>query len=105
MSRLAQAVGEYTSITSVDDYHHVFATLRHQQPGTRKPLTSPHITREPVRAVSMHLTRLLACIHAGTVPFVKKTAARPQPGARAANTLHATMEWPEDPGFPPCFNT
>ena len=46
LSRLARAVGEDTSITSVDDYHNVFVTLRHQQPGVRKPLTSPHITRE-----------------------------------------------------------
>ena len=53
----------------------------------------------------MHLARLLACIPAGIVPVVKKMAARPRPGARAANTLQATMEWPEDPGFPPCFNT
>ena len=32
-------------------------------------------------------------------------AARPRLGARAANALQASMEWPEDPGFPPCFNT
>ena len=31
--------------------------------------------------------------------------ARPPPGARAANTLQATMEWPEDSSFPPYFNT
>ena len=48
LSRLARAVGEDTNITSVDDYHNVFVTLRHQQPGTRKPLTSPHITRKSV---------------------------------------------------------
>ena len=53
----------------------------------------------------MHLTRLLACIHAGTVLVVKQMAAGPCPGARAANTLQATMQWPEDPTFPPCFNT
>ena len=53
----------------------------------------------------MHLTQLLTCIHTGTMPFVKKMAARPQPGARAANTLQATMQWPEYLGFPPCFNT
>ena len=105
LSRLARAMGEDTSITSVDDYHNVFVTLRHQQPGTRKPPTSPHITRESVRAVSMHLTRLLACIHAGTVPFVRKMATRPRPGARAANTVQATMQWPEDPTFVFCLNT
>ena len=87
MRPCCRAVGEDTSITSVDDYHNVFVTLRHQQPGTRKPLTSPHITRESVRAVRMHLTRLLTCIHAGAVPFVKIVAARPQPRARAANAL------------------
>ena len=93
LSRLARAVGEDTSITSVADYHKTFVALRHQQPGTRKPLTSPHITRETIRAVSMHLARLLACIHASAVPFVKKMAAQPRPGARAANTMQATMDW------------
>ena len=53
----------------------------------------------------MHLPWLLACTHAGTMLFVKKMAARPGPGARAANTLQATMDWSEDPGFQPCFNT
>ena len=53
----------------------------------------------------MHLTRLLACIHAGTVPLVRKTAPRLRKGARAANTLRTTMEWPENPAFPPCFST
>ena len=46
--RLAPAGGEDTIITNVDDYHNVFVTLRHQQPGTRKTLTSPHITHESV---------------------------------------------------------
>ena len=105
LSRLAVAMGADMSITSVDDYHNVLVTLRHQQPGTLKPLTSPHISRDSVPAVSMHLTRLLAYIHAGTVPVVKKMATRPRLGARAANTLQATMQWPEDPAFPPCFNT
>ena len=45
LSRLAREVGEGTSITTVDDYHNAFVTLRHQEPGTRKPLTSPRITR------------------------------------------------------------
>ena len=49
LSRLARAVGEDTSITSVADYHNTFVTLRHQQPGARKPLTSSHIIRETVR--------------------------------------------------------
>ena len=100
-----EAVGEDIIITSVHDCHNIFVTLHHEQPGTQKPLTSPHITRESVRAMNIHLTRLLACIHGGTVPLVKKMTARPQPGARAANTLQATMEWPEDPSFPLCFNS
>ena len=54
--------------------------------------------------ISMHLTWLLACIHAGTVLFVRKIAVRPWQGARATNTLRATMEWPEEPSFPPCFS-
>ena len=72
LSRLPRTMGEDTSITNVADYHNTFVTLCHQQPGTRKPLTSSQITRETVRAVSMHLTRLLACIQAGTVPFVER---------------------------------
>ena len=105
LSRLARAVGEGTSITSVENYYNTFVTLRYQHPGTRKPLTSSHITRETARAVSMHLTWLLACIHAGNVPFVKKMAARPRLGAWVANTLQATLDWPAEPSFPPCLNT
>ena len=105
MSRLARGMGDGTNITSVDDYHNVFVTLHHHEPGTWKPLTSLHITRKSVRLVRMHLTRLLACILGRTVPFVKKMATRPRPGARAANTMQATMQWSEDPTFPPCFNT
>ena len=52
----------------------------------------------------MHLTRLLACIQAGTVRLVRKMVVRPRQGARAAYTLRATMKWPEDPGFPPCLS-
>ena len=53
----------------------------------------------------MHLTPLLACIHAGTVTVVKKMAAGPRPGAQAPDTLQGTMEWLKDPVFPPCFKT
>ena len=87
LSRLARAVGKDTGVTNIDDYHNVFVLLRNQQQGTRKPLTSPHITRESMRDVTMHLTRLLACNDAGCVPLVKQMAARPQPGVQAANTL------------------
>ena len=52
LSCLAQAVAEDTSITSVADYHNTFVTLHHQQPGTHKPITSSHTTREKVRAIS-----------------------------------------------------
>ena len=103
--RLAREVGEDTSITNVDGSHTVFVILRHQQPGTQKTLTSPHISREFVQAVSMHLARMLACIRAGTVPFVEKMATRPRPGARAANTLQASGQWTRNANFPPCFNT
>ena len=105
LCRLTWEVGEDTTINSVDDYHHALFTRHHQQPSTWKPLTSPRITRESIRAVSMHLTRLLACIHLITMPFAKKMATRPRPGARAANTLHATMQWPENLSLSPCFNT
>ena len=91
LSHLARAVGENTGITSVDDYHNVLVTLRHQQAGTPKPLTSPHITRESLQPMGMQLSRLLACIHAGTMPFPKTMATGPQVGARATNTLQATM--------------
>ena len=104
LSHLARTMGKDTSITSVDDYHNAFVTLRHEQPGGQKALTGHNMTRESIQGVRLHLTRLLACIHSNTMPLVKEMDARPMVGCPGCQ-YPVGMEWRDDPSLPRCCKT